>query len=69
MNKTNTTQGTPRTDNPRIVEWFGPNGKVLQRVELASDRIHYRLTDHRQDVTYYSAQNYSLSTLLNILNR
>ena len=61
-------QGTPRTDNPRILEWFGPNGKVLQLVKLPTSH-HYRMTNHRQDTTYYSAKKWSLAQMLDILNR
>ena len=64
----NNLQGTPRTDNPNIKEWFGPKGKVLQLVKLAGGSSHYRMTDHRQDTTYYSTKRYSLRQMLAILN-
>ena len=70
--KKNTLKGTPRTDNPNILEWFGPKGKVLQLVKLASGSSHYRFHYPQGDPfgpSYYSTKRYSLRHMLAILNR
>ncbi len=67
-------QGTPRTDNPNILEWFGPEGKVLQLVNLASGSSHYRFQYPQGDPfglgpCYYSTKRWSLEQMLDLLNR
>ena len=67
-----TPQGTPRTDNPNILKWFGPGGKVLQLVSLASGSSHYRLQYPHGDPfgpSYYSTKRWSLKQMLDLLNR
>jgi hypothetical protein len=63
-------QGTPRIDNPRILEWFGPQGKVLQLIKLPTSH-HYRILypGGASLPCYYSTKRYSLSTMLDLLNR
>ena len=64
-------QGTPRIDNPRILEWFGPEGRVLQLIKLPTSS-HYRLQYPHGDPfgpSYYSTKRYSLSMMLDLLNR
>ena len=63
-------QGTPRIDNPRILEWFGPDGKVLQLVK-GSTSHHYRFIYPHGDPLpcYYSTKKWSLWQMLNLLNR
>ena len=63
-------QGTPRIDNPRILEWFGPDGKVLQLINLPSSSHYFLLyLGGRSLPCYYSAKRYSLSMMLDLLNR
>ena len=62
-------QGTPREDNPNIVEWFADNGKVLQLVYLPSG-THYRFV--RNGIIqegYWTASKVSLASMLDLLNR
>ena len=67
-----TPQGTPRTDNSNILEWFGPEGKVLQLVKLASGSSHYRFHYPGGDLfgpCYYSTKRWSLWQMLDLLNQ
>ena len=67
-----TPKGTPRTDNPNILEWFGPEGKVLQLINLASGSSHYRFHYPQGDPfgpCYYSTKRWSLWQMLELLNR
>ena len=64
-------QGTPRTDNPNIIEWFGPGRMVLQLVKLGSNSSHYRFYQRGcgLDSGYYDTKRWSLEEMLDILNR
>ena len=63
-------QGTPRIDNPRILEWFGPEGRVLQRIKLPSSSHYHILYPGGASLPcYYSTKRYSLPMMLDLLNR
>ena len=66
-------QGTPRTDNPNILEWYGPNdNKVLQLVKtptLDYYRFEYPEGDPFRISCNYSTKRWSLWQMLDLLNR
>jgi hypothetical protein len=68
-------QGTPREDNPNIIEWYAHGlrgvavGEVLQLVYLPSG-THYRFV--RKGIIqdgYWPASKFSLAYMLDLLNR
>ena len=65
-------QGTPREDNPNIVEWFADNGSgdILQLV-YRSTSTSYRFVRKGivEDGCYYPARKFSLWSMLDLLNR
>jgi hypothetical protein len=64
-------QGTPRTDNPSILEWFGPEGKVLQLVKGSTSHYYRFIYPHGDPFgpCYYSTKRWSLWQMLDLLNR
>jgi hypothetical protein len=76
MNPTQQTpQGTVRSDNENIIEWFADNSdKVLQLVYLPSGS-HYRFVRDRGFIQdgyqdgYWPVSKFSLAYMLDLLNR
>jgi len=64
-------QGTPRIDNPTILEWHAENGSgdILQKFTL-SHCTYYRFVRNGivQD-GYWHASKWSLWSMLDLLNR
>jgi hypothetical protein len=63
-------QGTPRHDNPNILEWFGHQGKVLQLIKTSTSHHYHILYPNGAPLPcFYSTKRYSLWTMLDLLNR
>jgi hypothetical protein len=63
-------QGTPRTDNPNIIEWFGPDGSILQLIKNPTSHHYTILSPGGASLPcYYSTKKWSLWQMLNLLNR
>lgn len=59
--------GTPRSDNPNILEWVGPQGKVLQYVR-SYDYYHFIYPHGSYIDAIYPGHHFTLQYMLELLN-